>query len=60
MHQMTQLKTQMDKKAHEVVELQKSLQSARKSKEEELKKTKAALVELESEKKAVGMFCRQM
>ena len=48
------MKSQMEKKSHEISELQNSLASNKKMKDDELKKAKIVISDLESDKKRLG------
>ena len=54
--EMTQLKSQLDKKTHEISDLQKSMASNKRTKDEELKKAKLTISDLESKVKTLGEY----
>ena len=54
--EVTQMKTQLEKKTHEISELQKSLVSNKKVKDEELKNAKNTISDLESSNKELGKW----
>ena len=54
--EMTHLKSQLEKKTHEITDLQKSLASNKKTKDEEIKKAKLTISDLESKVKTLGEY----
>ena len=53
---MVQLKSQLEKKTHEISDLQKSLASNKKTKDDEIKKAKLTISDLESKVKTLGEY----
>ena len=54
--EIAHLKSQLDKKTHEISDLQKSLASNKKTKDEEIKKAKLTISDLESKVKTLGEY----